>query len=154
MADANGLVQAVKRAAKEEREASKPVNVFFGEVRSVSPLEIQVEQTFTLGEAQLVLTRNVTDYELTATVSWDTEEALKASHKHQLSGSTETGGDPGHSHSLLSSTDAVNLKHTHGIAGQKKIIIHNALRAGDKVVLLRRQGGQQFVVADRIGGSI
>ena len=152
MADANGLVQAVKRAAKDEREASKPVNVFYGEVRSVTPLSIQVDQTFMLGEAQLVLTRNVTDHELTVTVGWDTEEALGALHRHPLSGSTNSGGDPGHVHGFEGSTDAVNLEHTHRIAGQKKITVHNALNTGDKVILLRKQQGQQFIVIDRIGG--
>ena len=32
MADANGLVEAMKRAARDERESSKPVNVYFGAV--------------------------------------------------------------------------------------------------------------------------
>ena len=72
MADANGLVEAMKRAARDEREASKPVNVYFGEVVSKSPLRINVEQKMVLGEQQLVLARNVTDYMTTVTVQWIT----------------------------------------------------------------------------------
>ena len=72
MADANGLVEAMKRAARDERESSKPVNVYFGEVVSKSPLKINVEQKMVLGEQQLVLARNVTDYMTTVTVQWTT----------------------------------------------------------------------------------
>ena len=43
-------------------EANKPVNLCFGIVTSTSPLKINVEQKMELGEAQLLLSRNVTDY--------------------------------------------------------------------------------------------
>jgi len=33
--------------------------------------------------------------------------------------------------------------------GRKKFIIHNNLSVGEKVVLLRMQGGQKFIVLDR-----
>jgi hypothetical protein len=132
--DATGLVEAMKRAAKDEREASKPVNIYFGEVQSVKPLKINVEQKMVLGENQLVLTRNVTDYDTMVTMNWETESAL-------------------HSHSHGDGT-AVDLAHTHALSGQKQITIHNALEAGEQVILIRQQEGQKFVVLDRIGGSV
>ena len=79
LADANGLVEAMKRAARDERESSKPVNVYFGEVVSKSPLKINVEQKMVLGESQLILTRNVTDYMTTVTVQWSTEIGVLSS---------------------------------------------------------------------------
>lgn len=60
--DANELVDTLKRAAVEAVKAGKPVNVYFGEVVSASPLKINVEQKMILGEKQLVLSRNVTDF--------------------------------------------------------------------------------------------
>lgn len=39
--------------------------------------------------------------------------------------------------------------HQHGYMGRKKFIIHNNLAVGEKVVLLRMQGGQKFIVLDR-----
>ncbi len=69
LADANGLVEAVKKASRDEWESSKPVNVYFGEVVSKAPLKINVEQKMILGENQLILTRNVTDYMTTVTYS-------------------------------------------------------------------------------------
>ena len=50
MPDANELVDTLKRAAVEAVEAGKPVNVYFGEVVSASPLKINVEQKMILGE--------------------------------------------------------------------------------------------------------
>ena len=67
--DANELVDTLKRAAVEAVEAGKPVNVYFGEVVSASPLKINVEQKIILGEKQLILSRNVTKTEYTHHIS-------------------------------------------------------------------------------------
>lgn len=131
MADANGLVEAMKRAARDERESSKPVNVYFGEVVSAAPLKINVEQKMVLGESQLILTRNVTDYMTTVTVQWNTEIGV-------LSSDGKTTAPP---------------PHLHGIVGQKNFLMHNALEVGDEVILIRQQEGQKFIVIDRIGGK-
>jgi len=131
LADANGLVEAMKRAARDERESSKPVNVYFGEVVSVAPLKINVEQKMVLGESQLILTRNVTDYMTTVTVQWNTEIGV-------LSSDGKTTAPP---------------PHLHGIVGQKNFLMHNALEVGDEVILIRQQEGQKFIVIDRIGGK-
>lgn len=128
MADANALLEAMKRAARDEREASKPVNVCFGRVISKSPLKINVEQKMILGGPQLILTRNVTDFAATVSVDWETE--------------SEEGG----------SGDEACGKHGHRVLGRKRMIIHNALGVGDEVILIRQQEGQKFVVIDRIGG--
>ena len=131
LADANGLVEAMKRAARDERESSKPVNVYFGEVVSKSPLKINVEQKMVLGESQLILTRNVTDYMTTVTVQWNTEIGV-------LSSDGKTTAPP---------------HHLHGVVGTKNFLMHNALEVGDEVILIRQQEGQKFIVVDRIGGK-
>ncbi|WP_300840556.1 DUF2577 domain-containing protein [uncultured Acetatifactor sp.] len=147
LADANELVKAMKKAARDEREASKPVNVFFGEVVSASPLKINVEQKMELGAAQLVLCRNVTDYTTMATVQWQTEKE-EQTHRHQLKDVTDDGGD----RIASAHTEEQDRKHTHDIEGTKQLTIHNALGKGEQVVLIRQQEGQKFIVVDRIGG--
>lgn len=144
MADANGLVEAMKRAAVEAVDAAKPVNVYFGEVVGVSPLRISVEQKMTLGEKQLILSRNVTDHVLAVTVDFETASGL-GTHAHAING-TDGAGD-----SIDLTTGQSNLAHTHGIAGRKTVTVHNGLVVGDKVILARRQEGQRFIVLDRIG---
>ena len=113
MPDANGLVVALKRAAKEERENSKPCNIIFGTVTNVSPLQITTEQQLQLGAAQLILARNVTNFSTAVTVSW-----------------TTSGGDK--------------------ISGTRTITLNNGLAVGEKVVLVRQDGGQKFLVLDRV----
>lgn len=145
LADANELVQSLKKAAVDAMDASKPVNVYFGEVRSTSPLEINVEQKMILGEAQLVLTRNVTDFDTMVTINWESEDD-SASHRHSID-LTDSGNDR-----ISGMTEKADAKHSHTLTGQKQITIHNALESGDEVILIRQQGGQKFIVVDRIGG--
>ena len=56
------LLNIIKKAAIEAVNASQPSDFCYGKVTSVSPLKISIEQKMTLGVAQLVLTRNVTDF--------------------------------------------------------------------------------------------
>lgn len=54
----------------------------------------------------------------------------------------------------------IDLKHNHNTKGDptqealtEKIIIREGLKEGDGVLLLRMQGGQQYVVLDKVVGS-
>ena len=105
MLDYNDLLRAIKKSAVEAVEASKPTAIVFGKVISTAPLQISVGQKLTLGKAQLILSRNVTD------------------------------------HAVLHSSE-----------GQSRAVtVHNGLVSGEDVILVRMQGGQQFVVMDRVG---
>lgn len=100
-------VEVVKRAAVEAVEAGKPVNILFGTVLSASPLKIQVDQKSIYTSKMLILTRNVTDFE-------------------------------------IDSRDDTN---------PSTFKVHNALKAGEKVLLVRVQQGKKFVVIDRVKGD-
>ena len=104
MLDANDLLNIVKKAALEAVNASQPSDFLFGKVTSAKPLKILVEQKMTLGSAQLVLTRNVMNFNTKVT----------------MDGLTKT------------------------------ITIHNALQIGDEVILLKKKGGQKYLVLDRV----
>ena len=119
-------VEVVKRAAVEAVEAQKPVHLLFGQVISASPLKIQVDQKSIYTEKMLVLTPNVTDFEVDMTVSHITLNRAGGS------------GDPAFA------------SHNHDYKGKKKFKVHNALIKGDWVLLGRIQGGKRFVVIDRI----
>lgn len=58
MPDAVKLVKFIKRIALEAIEASKPVQICFGTVKSVKPLKIYMDQKTTLGEKQLIMLQN------------------------------------------------------------------------------------------------
>ena len=110
------------------------MNVYFGEVVSASPLKINVEQKMILGEKQLILSRNVTDFSTMVTVDWTSESSL-STHNHTVKGDNGSGGN------IDLNTGSKNLAHTHKITGKKKIIIHNGLAVGDEVILILLFGG-------------
>ena len=70
-------------------DATKPVHLLFGEVISVSPLKIQVDQKSIYTEKMLVLTRNVTDFEVDMSVSHITEK--RAGDSVELTGPAGVG---------------------------------------------------------------
>lgn len=166
MPDANDLLETIKRTASGANDASKPVALMYGKVTSVSPLEINVEQKMILHSPQLVLTRNVSDYETEATVDWDTENtSLNANHSHDVTGDVTVDSEATVSpnpdnikvnisnevnHDIGVSQKNINLTHSHSILGKKSITIHNSLTVGDEVLLLRMQGGQKYIVIDKV----
>lgn len=111
MSDYGDLLGVIKRSALEAMEASQPVRIYYGSVIGTEPLRILVDQRLILGAAQVVLTRNVTDYEVRVT-------------KDDEDGTTDTD----------------------------TVIVHNALKIGENVILCRQQGGQKFVVLERMVG--
>lgn len=62
MLDVTDLVKLVKRAAVEAVEAMRPVQVCYGQVVSVAPLQIQVEQKMLLEQEDLAVLECVADF--------------------------------------------------------------------------------------------
>lgn len=124
--DANNLVRLIKRAAVEAVEASSPFAMKIGEVVSVCPLKISISQKITIPAAQLMLTDAVRDFTVYMTVDHATE--------------TAQGG----------SGDSSFALHSHRYTGKKKYTVHMGLSVGEKVLLLRCDGGQKFIVLDRL----
>lgn len=127
MNDAGELVRLIKMAAVEAVEADKPTAFCFGKVLCTDPLKISVDQRLVLGEKQLILTKAVTDYSVDAFLGFYTDE--------QAEGYSED-------------------KHRHGCRGKKKIFLLKGLKEGEEVILIRIEGGQRYVVLDRINNCI
>lgn len=122
MHNMNDIAKLIKRAAVEAMNESKPTSIVFGTVVSIEPLKINVEQKLTLTTAQLILTNNVRDYELEMTVDHVTE----------------------------STSGADFASHNHAYTGRKTFRVHNALVNGDEVILLQVQGGQKYIVLEKV----
>lgn len=138
MLDSSDFLVAIKKAAIEAVIATNPAGIVYGKVMATDPLEINIEQKLTLGMKQLVLCRDVTEYETKATIGTSTVD------DGTLEGITKKGcglcaGAPPHDHELKS------VKHI-----KTKIIMHNALKVGEEVLLVQAQGGQKYVVIDRV----
>lgn len=125
MRDINDFLTVVKKGGKRAVDATDPMQVLYGEVTGVSPLRIMIEQRLELDEEFFILTRAVRDHEVEMTVGHLTEN--------------RSGGG----------VEAAFESHNHEYKGRKTFLIHNGLIIGDKVKLLRVQGGQQYVVFDK-----
>ena len=126
MADAVRLSGAIGQLVAGALRAAKLSEVSYGTVTSENPLEIMTDQKVRLFSSQLTLSRNVTDYEADIELSAQTEP--------------ESGG----------SGDEAFSSHRHQVRGKKKIKVLNALKTGDRVVLVRLQSSQERIVLDRI----
>ena len=126
----SGLIDIMKRAALDATDNAQMCDLRYGTVVSVKPLKVQITNLFTLPESLLVVPQHLTDYELKVTTKgygWFTDGAQ---------GGYNMGAYDFHSHGV--NQDKQTLK------------IHGALQVGDKVALLRKQGGQSYFILDRI----
>ena len=119
--DLMSLVDLIKTTAIKAVLSTNPVNVLFGTVSQESPLEIEIHQKLKLTEEFLVVTKRVTRYEV------DLE------HNHSYT----DNGSQGTTEKALA--DLLTKKP-----------IRTGLKKDDKVVLMRVQGGQKFVVMDKV----
>lgn len=128
MPDTDILVRLIKKAATDAVKEGQPCSVLFGTVKSETPLIISVDgdEKRNLTKEFLYLTRNVKDYKIDMTVDHVTEAR---------------GGGSG---------EAAFSSHTHAYRGKKTYLVHNKLRAGERVLLLMMQGGNKYIVLDRM----
>lgn len=122
------LNDSIKLISKGVYDSLKPTTIMFGKVISEKPLKINLEQKLTLGENQLILTRNVTDY----------KTKITSHNELSVSGNVSGYHGPG---------NLTNLN----LPSNMETTIHNGLKNGEDVILLRLEGGQKFLVLDRLG---
>lgn len=120
----SNIIQIVKRAALEAVRASRPSDYCIGTVVGVNPLEIKISQNMVIGEEFLKLTRDVTDYKMEVTMN-----AKKVYHTTHI--------EP-----FVTWID------------KQEITIHNSLKLGEKVLLIRKSGGQEYLVANRVAADV
>ncbi len=120
------LLEIIQKIAAEVVQANVPAGVCIGQVTSTDPLKIMLESKLEITEDSLILTKNTCEWSVDMTVDHHTELA--------------SGG----------SGDASYAPHKHGYLGKKTYLVHNGLATGDKVILLREEGGQRFIVLDRV----
>jgi hypothetical protein len=95
------LLDSIKKAGAAAHAAGNPMAVMIGKVTKINPLEVNVDQRFTLTEDFLIVPESLTRFEAV-------------------------------------------------LASSEKLLIRSGLEAGDAVLMLRVQGGQQFVMLDKV----
>jgi hypothetical protein len=117
------LLGVMKQAGTGAVEAGNPVAVLYGEVEKESPLAVRVDQRFTLTSEFLVVPESLLEHKLD----------LQHSHTY-----TDAGGS------------GTSIRVTETAFAESPAIIRRGLEMGDKLLLLRMQGGQRYVVLDRV----
>lgn len=134
------MIEAIKKIVSNMLENSKLSKLEFGTVESVSPLKIRIDQKKVINDSQLMLSHLVRDYYVDITVQHSTDS---------IYGSWDTSHDhPG------AGKNGIPIDHEHEYKGRKKIMMHYSLRTGEKVVLIRQDGGQLYYILDRIDDPI
>ncbi|BBI32052.1 DUF2577 domain-containing protein [Cohnella abietis] len=95
------MLDIIKRAGAGAVSAGSPVSIITGSVMQADPLEVTVDQRFTLSADFLIVPESLVKYEV-------------------------------------------------DIGLPNKLLIRRGLEKGDKLILLRVQGGQQYVILDRV----
>lgn len=114
-------------------QANDPTAAMIGQVMSVDPLKVWIDQKLTLESNQLILTRNVTNFTVEIGHSWATSFNL-GEHTHTCPDGT---------------TSPAKLTHNHDVVANE-ITLKQALQPGEKVLLIRQEGGQKFFIIDRV----
>lgn len=112
------LLDLIKAAGADAVNASNPVNILFGEILTVNPLSVKVDQRFILPADFLIVPRTMTKYE------------VDLQHTHQYTDDGSAG--------------------TTSQALTQKIVIRAGLAPGDRVLMLRVQGGQRYIILDKV----
>lgn len=144
-----GIIETIKMAALDAIENSKPCDLRFGTVSSISPLKVKVSNDFIIPEALLVVPEHLTDYSMVTNV-----------------GGTNSGGSSGGS-SVTMNVEGETLIIKTNVAvvdeiepdvtteeveevDERTLTVYNSLEVGDNVILLRNQGGSSYLILDRI----
>jgi hypothetical protein len=108
------LANVIKTAGVGAVRAGSPVEITYGVVSNTSPLEVIVDQRFSLDEDFLIVPESLTEYK------------ILVSHTHSYSGGTT------------------------GPALTEELFIRRGLEVNDVVILFRMQGGNQYLIFDRV----
>lgn len=137
----NLILENFQKIAVSAIKETKPAGLYYGEVMSTSPLKIKIDQKLILTSKQLLLSTLVQDFEVDMDVDHTTEEDT---HNHEI---TSNCANP---QCAVTSSIAQDYTHTHDYKGRKTFKVFLGLHAGEKVILVRVQGGQKYLILDRV----
>lgn len=131
------MVELIQKSAVAAVEAASPCGLYLGTVTSTAPLAVQLDQKMTLTAEFLMLSTLVQEFKVDMTVDHWTED-------------TNPPTTHAHPDADVNSFDAT---HKHAYKGRKTFLVHLGLQAGERVFLIREQGGNRYLIIDRIRGD-
>lgn len=167
LSDATLTADIIKQFAKNAVDSTMPFSFHYGTVKSTDPIEIEVEQKLILTENDLIFTTLVQDFDVDMYMEHTTEKTdLIHNHKATpvvvgtVEGKpfTQTDGVYDHENGIVTVPGTYTAidktgdehNHSHEYKGVKTFTVNLKLAKDEKVLLLRIQGGQKFLVLDRV----
>ena len=143
----NKLIQTIQSMAKPS--IGETTDLLFGEVTSVSPLKIRVDNRFEVDEQFLILSALVKDTVINIPAI-DASYREDKQHSHVIPATVTLSIDSddesvGHNHKISSWNTQLSLP---------SIRLWRGLIVGDKVRLLRVNNGQMFYIIEREEGVV
>lgn len=132
----------MKAAAIAAVEASNPVNWLYGTVTKAKPLEIEVHAKLTLTEEFLDVSEHLTRHDRIVSVRY---EYPKRWSESTVIGDTDK--EAASTRNYIGSSEATAYEKYEML--NARMTFEDGLVIGDKVTLLRMQGGHRFLVVDR-----
>ena len=132
------LINIIQNAGK--MSTGETTDLLFGEVTSVSPLKIKIDNRFEVGEEFLILSALVKE----TIIKIPRREEEKYTHTHVIpEHTTSPGGEGSHTHTIPQMDT---------LSALPDILLWRGLIVGDKVRVLRVNQGQMFYVLEREEG--
>lgn len=144
----NTITDHVMSVIKQEQQ--EPVLFITGEVISVNPLQIKINEKFILDENSLLLSATVKETWIDIPITTGDEPSEDGGtdgvfmHRHHIVGETELANDGGQGASPHKHQINIYTKYS-----LPKIRLWRGLAVGDVVRLLKIQGGQLYFVVER-----
>lgn len=130
------MIDVIKQVLEALLERKKLTTVVYGTIESINPLTVRIDAKKLLQSEDLLLSHLVRDYAVDITVQHSTDS---------IYGSWNTN----HGHPNVGSAP-IPIEHEHEYTGRKKILLHYGLVEGEKVALIRIEGGQMYYIIDRL----
>ena len=147
--EAQHLVDMIKKTAKMAVDEGAPFSFCIGKVLTENPLKIKVDQKLILGEKQLILTNAVRDYYVKLTTVGE-ELNQEDGKEHYTEYEERKTTNPVYGVSGAPDDNNAFEEHRHEYKGDKWWKVNLGLKTGESVQMFRIDGGQKYVVLDRV----
>lgn len=147
-----GIIEIIKVAAMDAIENSKPCDIRFGTVSSISPLKVKVSNDFIIPESLLIVPEHLTDHSMLGNVGGDGTSGSDGSGTSvSMTVENETLIITTNSANVVNeSTEPTETTEEVDFVDERTLTVYNSLQVGDNVVLLRNQGGSSYLILDRV----
>ena len=148
---ATGMIEIMKIAAMDAIENGKPCDLRIGTVTSIAPLKVQITSNLIIPESLLVVPQYLTDYsvDMNLGASEVSSNDLNINVVGDLLVFSNQTSEVPIDDEDYPTEDTVDTTPPE-VVDERTMTVYNSLKVGDKVALIRNQGGKMYYILDRV----